>query len=81
MDLVKELKKQADGILKDEKKKEQAGDVVEGLLKESKKHITRCCHRPGLAEPNRLYWRPGRGEHQPAADRHAEQRRALHQGL
>ena len=39
MDLVKELKKQADGILKDEKKKEQAGDVVEGLLKESKKHI------------------------------------------
>ena len=39
MDLVKELKKQANDILKDEKKKEQAGDIVEGLLKESKKHI------------------------------------------
>ena len=39
MDLVKELKKQADGILKDDKKKEKAGDVVEGLLRESKKHV------------------------------------------
>ena len=39
MDLVKELKKQADDILKDEKKKEKAGDMVEGLLKESKKHL------------------------------------------
>ena len=39
MDLVKELKKQADDILKDEKKKEKAGDMVEGLLRESKKHL------------------------------------------
>ncbi len=39
MDLMKELKKQADGILKDEKKKEKAGDMVEGLLRESKKHV------------------------------------------
>lgn len=39
MDLVKELKKQANDILKDEKKKEKAGDMVEGLLKESKKHL------------------------------------------
>ena len=40
MDLVKELKKQAGDILKDDKKKEKAGDMVEGLLRESKKHIT-----------------------------------------
>ena len=33
MDLVKELKKQAEDIMKDEKKKEQAGDAVEGALK------------------------------------------------
>ena len=39
MDLVKELKKQANDLLKDEKKKEKAGDMVEGLLKESKKHL------------------------------------------
>ena len=39
MDLVKELKKQANDILKDEKKKEKTGDMIEGLLKESKKHI------------------------------------------
>ena len=39
MDIVKEIKKQANDILKDDKKKEKAGDVVEGLLKESKKHV------------------------------------------
>lgn len=39
MDLVKELKKQADDIMKDAKKKEQMGDTVEGALKEAKKHF------------------------------------------
>lgn len=39
MDLVKELKKQADDIMKDAKKKEKAGDTVEGLLKEVKKQV------------------------------------------
>ena len=39
MDLVKELKKQAEDIMKDEKKKEQAGDAVEGALKTVKGHV------------------------------------------
>lgn len=39
MDLMKELKKQVDDILKDDKKKEKSGDMVEGLLRESKKHV------------------------------------------
>ena len=39
MDLMKNLEKQAKDILKDEKKKEKAGDVVEGLLKEAKKKV------------------------------------------
>ncbi len=39
MDLVKEIKKQAEGIMKDPKKKEAAGDKVEGLLKEVKKSV------------------------------------------
>ncbi len=39
MDLVKELKKQANDILSDDKKKEKAGDTVEDLLKEAKKHV------------------------------------------
>lgn len=39
MDLVKELKKQAEEIMKDDKKKEQMGDTVEGALGEAKKHF------------------------------------------
>ena len=39
MDILKEIKKQADDILKDDKKKEQAGDAVENILKEAKKHV------------------------------------------
>ena len=39
MDLFNEIKKQAEGIMKDPKKKEQAGDTVEGLLKEVKKNV------------------------------------------
>ena len=39
MDIVDELKKQANDILKDEKKKEKAGDTVEGVLKTVKKSI------------------------------------------
>ena len=39
MDIVKELKKQADEIMKDEKKKEQAGDAVEGVLKGVKGNV------------------------------------------
>ena len=39
MDIFKEIKKQAEDILKDDKKKEQAGDAVENLLKEEKKHV------------------------------------------
>lgn len=39
MDIFKEIKKQAEDILKDDKKKEQAGDAVENLLKEAKKHV------------------------------------------
>ena len=35
--LMKELEKQAKDLLKDKKKVEQAGDAVEGLLKEAKK--------------------------------------------
>jgi len=39
MDIVKELKKQAENIMKDDKKKEKAGDAVEGVLKEIKKNV------------------------------------------
>lgn len=39
MDIVKELKKQANDIMKDEKKKEKAGDTVEGILKSAKKQV------------------------------------------
>ncbi len=39
MDLVKELKKQTNDIMKDKKKKEKAGDAVEGILKEVKKQV------------------------------------------
>ena len=39
MDLIKELKKQAEDILKDEKKKEKAGDAVEGVLGQVKKKV------------------------------------------
>ena len=39
MDLIKELKKQAEDILKDEKKKEKAGDAVEGVLGQVKKNV------------------------------------------
>ena len=39
MDIVKELKKQAKEIMKDEKIKEKAADAVEGLLKEVKKNV------------------------------------------
>lgn len=39
MDIIKELKKQANDIMKDPKKKEKAGDAVEGVLKEVKKNV------------------------------------------
>jgi hypothetical protein len=39
MDLIKELKKQTEDILKDEKKKEKAGDAVEGVLGQVKKKV------------------------------------------
>ena len=39
MDLVKEIKKQANDVMKDDRKKEQMGDTVEGALKEAKKHV------------------------------------------
>ena len=39
MDIVKELKKQADDIMKDEKKKEQFGDAIEGGLKAIKGQV------------------------------------------
>ena len=39
MDIVKELKKQAENIMKDDKKKEKMGDTIEGALKEAKKHV------------------------------------------
>ena len=39
MDLVKELKKQANDIMKDKKKKEKAGDAVEGILKSVKTQV------------------------------------------
>jgi len=37
MDIVKELKKQTNSIMKDEKKKEKVGDAVEGVLKNIQK--------------------------------------------
>ena len=39
MDILKEIKKQADTILKDDEKKEKVGDAVEGVLKEVKKSV------------------------------------------
>ncbi len=39
MDVMKELKKQAENIMKDDKKKEQMGDAVESALKEVKKNV------------------------------------------
>ena len=39
MDIMKELKKQANDIMKDEKKKEKAGDAVESVLKSIKKNV------------------------------------------
>ena len=39
MDLVKELKKQANDIMKDKKKKEKAGDAVESILKSVKSQV------------------------------------------
>ena len=39
MDIVKEIEKKAKDILKDEKKKEKAGDMVEGALKEVAKNV------------------------------------------
>ena len=39
MDIVKEIKKQAKDILKDDKKKEKVGDTVEGVLKSVKKNV------------------------------------------
>ena len=39
MDIVKEIKKQAKDIMNDEKKKEKAGDAVEGVLKQIKKNV------------------------------------------
>ena len=39
MDIVKEIQKKADEVLKDDKKKEQVGDAVENVLKEAKKHV------------------------------------------
>jgi hypothetical protein len=39
MDILKELQKQANGVLKDQKKKEKMGDAVEGVLKEVKKSV------------------------------------------
>ena len=39
MDLFKELKKQADDIMKDDKKKEKMGDTIEQALGEAKKHV------------------------------------------
>ena len=39
MDIIKELKKKAEDILKDEKKKEKAGDAVEGVLGQVKKKV------------------------------------------
>ena len=45
MDLIKELKKQAEDILKDEKKKEKAGDAVEGVLGQVKENVKDECKR------------------------------------
>ena len=39
MDIVKEIQKQAKDIMNDDKKKEKAGDAVEGVLKTVKKNI------------------------------------------
>lgn len=39
MDVVKEIQKKAEEVMKDDKKKEQLGDALEGALKEAKKHI------------------------------------------
>ena len=39
MDVVKEIQKKAEEVMKDDKKKEQLGDAVEGALKEAKKNI------------------------------------------
>ena len=39
MDLVKEIKKQANDIMKDDKKKEKFGDVIEGGLKVIKNQV------------------------------------------
>ena len=39
MDVMKELKKQAKDIMKDNKKKEKMGDAVEKALKEIKKGV------------------------------------------
>ena len=39
MDILKELAKQANNVMKDGKKKEKVGDAVEGVLKEVKKSV------------------------------------------
>ena len=39
MDILKELKKQTEDILKDEKKKEKVGDALEGALGQVKKNV------------------------------------------
>ncbi len=39
MDIVKEIKKQANDIMKDEKKKEQVGDTIENGLKGIKSKV------------------------------------------
>ena len=39
MDIVKEIKKQANDIMKDEKKKEQVGDTIENGLKTIKSKV------------------------------------------
>ena len=39
MDIVKEIQKQAKDIMKDDKKKEKAGDAVEGFLKSVKQPV------------------------------------------
>ena len=39
MDIVKELKKQVNDIMRDDEKKEKAGDAVEGVLKQVKKSV------------------------------------------
>ena len=39
MDLLKEIEKQANDIMKDTKKKEKVGDTIEQALAEAKKHV------------------------------------------